>query len=370
MKKRIKIDDDVPKVGPKKKSPSHVYKPKDDPTPPVARSKGPRPIYNWTMIRNDYVEGVLRDNPRDEFDRVFPTYEQLAQKYGVALSTVRARGSRERWKNLKNQYAIDLAQSRQKKRANKLANAAVQFDDNTLKVGELGVTLVMSRLAEVAKEMQVRNKLREDALNRMDAGEHVDAKELRSAVYHQEMLALANAAEKFQSIGMRALGTSSEVNNNVNIQVGDTNVGNTVNVSQELIRDDKERASALVSAFVEAGVVGRSFIDAITVQDDEEKRAVIQGEIVPPSKADELNAEAPEATESIPSAEDVEDDSYETDPEILKLIQSMPTVKSSELDPRMKEVSSDDDDSIEYGGSDYDLDMGNPELYSDEEEGA
>lgn len=367
MKKRVRLDEHGNIAKPRKKSPSQVYQPKENPTPPAKRSRGPQPIFDWTRIRNEYVEGVLRDNAKDEFDRTFPTYEQLSQRHGASLSAIRARGSRERWKNLKNQYAIELAQSRQKKRANKLANAAVQFDDNTLKVGELGVTLVMSRLAEVAKEMQMRSRLREQALDRLDKGEQVDPKELRSAVYHQEMLSLANAAEKFQSIGMRALGTSSEVNNNVNIQVGDTNVGNTVNVSQELIRDDKERAGALVSAFVEAGVVGRSFIEAISIRDEQDKQDIIDAEVVPADQADELNADEPQATESVPDAAEVDDDDYEADPEILRLIQAMPSVKTTDLDPRMKQVSEDDPDQVEYGGSDYDLDPGDPTLYGEDD---
>lgn len=364
MKKK-RIDNGKPALKrPKKKSPSHEYKPEENPTAPEKRSRGPEAQYDWTLIRNEYVEGYLRPDAKDEFDRIFPTYAELNKRHGASLSAIRARGSRERWKNLKNTYAIELAQARQKKRANKLAHAAVQFDDNALRVGEMGVALVMSRLAEVGTEMKMRADIRKDALERLSKGEHVDPKELRSAVYHQEMQTLANAAEKFQQIGMRALGTSEEANSIMNVTVGDTNIGNTTNVSQELIRDDPERAKALVSAFVEAGAVPRAFVDAMVASDDAENSDIVQSEVVTEPK--QISAKSPKPSQSVPRKAEMEDDEYEADPEIMALINSMPGVNVSELDPRMKQVSTEDE-KPSYGGSDYDLPLTDPALYADED---
>jgi hypothetical protein len=335
----------------KKLSPAQEYKPVPNPIPPQRRSRGPAAQYDWTTIRNEYVEGYLKDQPKDEFDRIFPTYEQLHKRHGASLSAIRARGSKERWKNLKDQYAVELVQARQRKRANKLANAAVQFDDNALKVGELGITLVMSRLAEVAREMQARQAMREAAMQDLAQGKLVDKMSLRSAVYHSEMQTLANAAEKFQQIGMRSLGTSADSNTNIMMNVqGDANVGNSVKVSQELIRDDKERASAVVSGFVEAGVLPRDFILAISAKDEKDTQDIMDAEIVEDAK--EVSPEPPEPVESVP---DTDDEEYELDPEIAGLIQSLPGVNVSDLDPRMKPVRTEEGPA-QYGGSDYDLD--------------
>lgn len=356
VKKPLRPEKAISTLKRKKKPPSWEYKPVENPTPPALRSRGPAPQYNWTLIRNEYVEGYLRDNPKDEFDRNFPTYEQLSQRHGASLSAIRQRGSTERWKNLKNQYAIELTQAKQKKRANKLANASVQFDDNALKVGELGITLVMSRLAEIGKEMPIRARLREQALQDMEAGREYDKADLRSAVYHAEMQTLANAAEKFQQIGMRALGTSADaVNNITNVQVGDTNIGNTVNVAQELVRDDTERMTALISGFIEAGSLSRDFVDGLGTKESSAQGKIIESHAVVTPADLEPDEETIAPTESVPKAADVDDDEYEEDPEIIALIDSMPKVRVTDLDPRMKQVS-EDPQPAKYAGSDYDID--------------
>lgn len=354
VKKPIRSTNEGPTKRRTKKPPSWEYEKKTNPTPVAKRSRGPAPKYQWSVIRDEYVEGYLKDEPKDEFDRIFPTYEELSKRHGASVSAIRQRGSTERWKNLKNQYAIELVQARQKKRSNKLANAAVTFDDNALRVGELGITLVMSRLAEIGKEMPIRQAIRDNALADLQAGHEINKDDLRSAVYHQEMMSLANAAEKFQQIGMRALGTSADVNNNItNVQIGDTNVGNTVNVSQELVRDDKERMSEVISSFVEAGSLPRNFIEALETSSDIDKKEIIDAEVV--EDESDLEGEETPYSEAVPDPSDVEDDEYEPDPEILNLINAMPKVNVTSLDSRMKSVR-EESSPVVYPGSDYDID--------------
>lgn len=325
MRKRVRLDEyGKPVKVRRKKPPSHTYKRVENPDPENRRSRGPAPQFDWTLIRNEYVEGYLKDGAKDEFDRVYPTYEDLAKRHGVSLSTVRARGARERWRDLKGQQEIEVVKARQRKRADKIAHAAVQFDDNALRVGELGQTLIMSRLGEIATEMRTRKDLRNQAMERVGRGEDVKIKDLRSAVYHQEMLSLANAAEKFQQIGMRALGTEGA--NGASVQVNVEQNTNTTNVSQELIRDDKERATALVTAFVESGAIPRNFVEALGTVDRSEREDIVDAEVV--DNTEDLEPDAPTPTDTVPDGEDDED--YELDPAIGSLIDGMDRHPSTE----------------------------------------
>lgn len=297
------------------------YVPKNGPIPPHLRSKGDKPQYDWVRIRQEYVEGIPNPKGKGDMDRWWPTYADLAARHGCAEVTVRTRASKERWKNLKDQQAVEYTKARQKKRAEKIANAAIQFDDNTLKVGEVGVALVMSRLSEIATEMRIRKDSRADAIERLARGEDVKPKDLRSAVYHQEMLSLANAAEKFQQIGLRALGTlEGNTTNTLNVNV---DASTTNNVAQELIRDDKERATALVAAFAEIGALPAGFIEALDTVDRKEREEVVDAEIV--ENTEDLEPDAPTPSETVPDGEDEEE--YELDPVMQAMIDNMEHTK-------------------------------------------
>lgn len=300
-----------------KRPPSWEYTPKENPVPPKERSAGPRPQYDWVTIRDEYVNGYEREGARDEFDRVYPTQAELAEKYGCAIPTIAARASRERWSALKDNAAIELAKEVQRKRARKIAHSAIQFDDNSLKVGEMGVALIMSRLAEIATESRVRKEQRDLAIEALANGEDVKVRDLRSAVYHQEMLSLANAAEKFQQIGLRALG-QEDGGNTLNVNV-DASTNNTMNVAQEMVRDDKERAGALVAAFAEIGALPAGFIESLRTVDRAEREEVVDAEIV--EDTDAMEPDAPTPTEAVPDGEDEEE--YELDPTVKALIDNM-----------------------------------------------
>lgn len=294
---------------------------KRKPVPPSQRSKGPNPQYDWVKIRDHYVNGVERPGARNEFDRVYPTHQELHEIYGASLGVIAARSAKERWKNLRDSAALELTKEIQRKRVDKIARAAVQFDDNSLKVGEMGVALIMSRLSEIATEARVRKPQREAAMEALARGEEVKIKDLRSAVYHQEMLSLANAVEKFQQIGLRALGQDAG-GNTLNVSV-DASTTNTMNVAQEIIRDDKERAGALVAAFAEIGALPAGFIESLTVVDRSEREEVVDAEIVEDTEA--LEPDAPEPTGSVPDG--AEDEEYELDPTLRDMINNMPTTK-------------------------------------------
>ena len=302
-----------------KKPPSWKYQRKEHPVPPKERSAGSRPQYDWATIRDEYVNGYEREGARNEFDRVYPTQVELAEKYGCAVNTIGARAARERWSALKDNAAIELTKEVQRKRARKIAHAAIQFDDNSLKVGEMGVALIMSRLSEIATESRVRKEQRDAAIEALANGEDVKVRDLRSAVYHQEMLSLANAAEKFQQIGLRALG-QEEGGNTLNVNV-DASTNNTMNVAQEMVRDDKERAGALVAAFAEIGALPAGFIESLNAVDRIEREEVVDAEIVEDAEA--MEPDAPEPTEAVPDGEDEEE--YELDPAIRSMIDNMPT---------------------------------------------
>lgn len=239
-------------------------------TPPARRAstavvKGPKTGFNWESIYREFVEGIA-EGPGPE-DRTFPTLKALAERHGPAYVTIRERAAAERWTEKKEQYQAQVAFDRQKERSKRLAKNAGEFDEKSYKVGDIGINLVMMRLAEIAQEAQAKKPVRDAAMQNLANGVPIDDKDLRSAIWSREIEGLANAAERFQNIGMKSLGTDVQRHTLSGPGGGpievDGVVAPTINIGQEIMRDDPERVAALIKSFGDAGLIPQGMIKEI-----------------------------------------------------------------------------------------------------------
>jgi hypothetical protein len=103
--------------------------------------------------------------------------------------------------------------------------------------------LIMTRLGEVASEVQQTAEKRKYTMEKLAAGQSVKREELRSAIRSTEICELANAARSFQGIGTKALGTNIE-----RVQIdSQVNVGANVSVNAELSRQDNGRLAGFLA---------------------------------------------------------------------------------------------------------------------------
>lgn len=247
----------------------------------AVRERLPRPgnsKYDWEAVRRDFIEGIDRPNTKNE--KEFPNLRELAELHQIPYERIRKKSAEERWTQKRAAAEQVYHQKRAAGRAKQIARNALDFDEKTYNAAKIGIAMVTTRLAEVASEVAIKKPLRDQAWRTLAAGGAVDKAELYSAIRADEINALANAMERLQTVGMKALGTDVQ---RVDISGGDTQV-NIVNVSQEIQRDDPERLAAIIGAFGEAGMLPDTLLDALEAEQDDDD--VVDGEEVPDPDSD------------------------------------------------------------------------------------
>ena len=139
--------------------------------------------YDWSKVKAEYVEGT-RD---DQGNIVWPTLEQLAQRYSLSFSTVQKRAARERWAEERKIFGRKVEEARREKKSEALASEAAQFDAEVLRIARAAITQVTAHLALAAKVYR-------------ETGEPMDAAELDR---------LSRALERLQRAGRLALGEAT-----------------------------------------------------------------------------------------------------------------------------------------------------------------
>lgn len=239
---------------------------------PKKRS-GPPAKYNWEQAQQWFVEGIPLDPDEPDGDRDWPNLRVLSEKTGIPYVRVREKSAAERWQDLKSGYQMRAAKDRQQKRMAFLGTQAVEFDNRSLDLAKVGMQLVGVRMGEIVKEVNIRKAIREVAEQNLKDGLPVDRKELWSAVNSSELERLAKAAQVWQEIGRKALGTDIE-----HVQIdASVAVDATLSVAAELERDDPDRLAAFIAAMDRAGLGEQLQIMAREDEDDEE---VVDAELV------------------------------------------------------------------------------------------
>lgn len=233
------------------------------------RRSGPAPKYDYDSARLEYIEGIEQD---DGSSRI-PSLKELAERHDIPYTAVRRAASKERWTERQTTYQSQIASERQKKRIKELSGQGIEFDTKAHKAAQLGVSMATARLAEIAEDFQARSPKIKEARERMSRGEPVEKWELYSAVNYRELEGLASALERFQTVGMKALGT--DVNRHEVTSPDGSMQPQTININAELGRDDPERLGAFIQALHEVGltpndIAAENVVDAEIVDDEED----------------------------------------------------------------------------------------------------
>lgn len=242
------------------------------------KSKSPakRSRYDWDALRTAFVEGVPVPEG-GQYERQFMNQKELAEAFDVPYQRVRERASKERWTELRHREQVELATKRQKERNEKLLGDAIDFDEKSLKVAQVGINLITARLAEIAGSHKTQKDIREKALERMARGEKVEKWELYPAINYREMEGLASAAQRLQEIGNKALGIDVQKHEISGPGGGPLQIDSTVSVTDELMRDDPERITAVLAAATR--LVGHELANIIDVEGiEEEDEATVEAE--------------------------------------------------------------------------------------------
>ena len=219
---------------------------------------------NWDDVRRDYVEGITDDKD----NRTYPTLKMLALKYNVTETAVRKHSSESRWGVQREQWQQRMAEERYRDQRKKMLSDAGAFDMNTLRIAQLGTALITKRLIQISKINEMVDETVDEAIQRKKAGMPTEPTDFYGAVHSRELLEIANAAQTFQAIGMRAMGTDV---NRIEVEShggGDVTI-NTVNIQNELTRDDPERLARLLQALRDAGLDQPVEIEGEVLDDDE-----------------------------------------------------------------------------------------------------
>ena len=234
------------------------------------RRGGRKPKYDWDLIQQTFVEGVPTNPAEPDGEREWLNLRELSERMNVPYDRVREHSSKYRWSDLRLTYQAQIAQQRQRLRAKRIAKDASDFDDRSHTVGKVGMQLVGVRLSEIAQEVKDREQIRKDALRRRASGQAVDKEDLYSAVYARELSELAKAAQVFQEIGQRALGTAVE-RHEISGPEGGPILSASISVTQELERDDPDRLAAFLSVAQRTGVWAQLAEVTEDVDDDDDE---------------------------------------------------------------------------------------------------
>lgn len=248
---------------------------------PPARSvrtstKGRKAIIEWDTPYTEFVEGILKPGGKED-DRWFPTLKDIAERHGLNYNTVRQRSSDERWREKKDAYQLKVTRERQAERARRLAKNAAEFDEKAYDLAKVGMALVQVRLLEITKEANARRALHDQALRELQQGLTVDKERLWSAVRSRELEGLASAAERFQSIGMKSIGT--DVQKHEISGPGGGPIENQVNITAEITRDDAERTTAIIASLFDAEILPKE-LQAVLLAEDTDDEDIQDAEIV------------------------------------------------------------------------------------------
>jgi hypothetical protein len=233
------------------------------------RRKGQGYKYDWHDIRTKFIEGFPIEGSDD---REFNNLVELSEKVNVPLQRLRSRCADERWYEQREQYQVKLARSRQTKRILELSKESVDFDSSSLKVAKLGIGMVTARMSEIARDVQMQQVKREEAIKLSQAGYDIDPSVMETVIDARELDMLSRAANQWQTLGQRALGTDiqrHEITQDVSMDI-DVSI---TSVSAELGRDDPERLAAFLQAAKRAGLLE-------TVMNDGKQPLAIETDVI------------------------------------------------------------------------------------------
>lgn len=196
---------------------------------------GPQPpkrTYDWERAKKLYVEGVTRDEGIH-----YPSLREVAALVGAPENRIKEKSATAGWTAERAAWQAQVEVTRRQARANAMTQKAVKLDNDAVRVAETGLTLVQAKMTEVAQAAQ---RARSEAGPGGGSGGSIDPLELTR---------LAQAADLFHKIGLRAVGDPETHR----LEITGAN-GAPIEIAAQLRRDDPERISSVLAVLHQAGL--------------------------------------------------------------------------------------------------------------------
>jgi hypothetical protein len=281
-----------------------------EPNPVDRRSKHP-----WHVIRVEYIEGI----PNSEGSVDYPTLDALSKKWNITPSMVRTRSTEEQWGRRREAAQAAAAAQRRMDRQRELAGMSTDIDEKAIRLSQLGLGLVTTRMSEIAKDAAMRRAWQQQRDRMMEQGRLPDASDPGPPpMDSRELTTLAGAATTWHALGRQAIGDDV-----THIEVSGPNGGPITTVSANLLTDDPDRLVDVVAAMQRSGV-----LDDIIASGHVVDGTVVSDVTEPPSERPQSPADALEALvggAGTPEAFDAAEESLDlpremvedADPEVL-----------------------------------------------------
>lgn len=189
---------------------------------------------DWDAAKRMYIEGIKTDTGID-----YPSMDEVARRLGYPANRTREKGARDGWRAERIAWQQQVEHTRRVNRANAMSQKAVQLDNDASQVATTGLTLVQAKMTEIAQTAQ---RARSEAGPGGSSGAAIDPLELTR---------LAQAADLFHKIGLRAVGDPETHR----LEITGAN-GAPVEIAAALKRDDPTRISSVLAVLQSAGLEG------------------------------------------------------------------------------------------------------------------
>lgn len=95
---------------------------------------------DWQVLEVEYIGGIVEKNPKGQFERVWPTIRDLAERHGLNQSTVGYQSSRRNWPERRAEFQRtlqrDFDEKLAKSRGTVMAEASKMLDTFVSKFGK------------------------------------------------------------------------------------------------------------------------------------------------------------------------------------------------------------------------------------------
>jgi len=196
----------------------------------------------WPEVKQVYVEGQINDDG----ERKWPSMEHVAELFDISPQRVRGKAAEENWTEQRAAFQAHIEKVRQERRAQELAQEAVELDSRALNAAKTGMTLINARMNEIGQQVQkVQRRKREAAEEGRDDESDVPSLDAR------EVEMLARAAQAWHQLGGKAIGDVDT--SRTEVTGADGAPVDVRSVQEELQRDDPDRLTGFLVALERSG---------------------------------------------------------------------------------------------------------------------
>lgn len=212
----------------------------------TAKSTRKHKYHDWDVVRERYVSA-----------RPQLTYAEVAQEFGIGVQTLSNRAAKEKWKHQRANEQLKIAKDLRREYSITAATKGIKFDEVAGDTATMGMSIVTARLLEISRMVAARGNTMDEVVNLMRAGLPVPKEMTYFAVSYRELVGLAQAAQIFQDVGRKALGTDItqlEAHITHDVEVSGS-VEQVVSIGGELQKDNPERLADFLEVLSRMGMM-------------------------------------------------------------------------------------------------------------------